>query len=991
MPPSSRVFLLTGPSGAGKTAKIVDLFLGAGGGAPGRDALLLLPDRAAAGSIRLRILDTSKNRGVLDGGITTFEHLAASLLGTRLDASAAPEEESLLLLALAPTFPEAVGKRAGSPRFRGSFLRWVADLREAGIDGAEIRALLAAIPGAEERLLLLADSFDRLGAAERERGLLFREELPLRAARALAEGRLPAPRAELLLVDGFHHFSPARLELLAELARRIPETWVTLPSPEGSEAWTAGMLERSHSAIVERLAPEPVHLAGGTALPDPVFLGGSDRREEIERIARLILAHSADEGRRFSDFLVLFREADPYREILAVVFRAFGVPYRGRFQIDAASTAPGRSLLDSARLGIEGLTRGSVDAFLKNRMFAVDPDLADRIVRSWKGTPDPPSGEALFREIEARDRGLATERIEPLLRFVRETEVARGAAAVRALRDSWLEWIEPSIDASAFPGEDLAAAGAALGRLTDLLDRFASRVDGEAALRDLPAREILALLADEVGRARVSFVEGEGGVRVDDFRHGQNLRAPVVFVAGLEAGLCPRGFDPGSFWNESDRERLGATGQFRIADRALHADEERYLFHRALTRAVDRLYLSAAAFRPDGKASPESPFRIEIRREKVAHAGADLGPVERFQTPAAIRTTGDLLPFLASRADPAERDRAGIALAAAVLAKTGTVSPAPPRSFREPVRLAGTRAFRAWLAGRNEFSVTELEDFQACPYRYFSKHVLSLGEPDEETEFAFPIVVEGEVLHRVLEETAAGELPIGDLVRRALEEARGSYPEHLGHRLAGEDLAASLASLVEEDLAFRMEHGWTPREFEFRFGAAAKRPLRLDEGVSIRGRIDRVDFSSEGDVLVVDYKRSSVAKVETARALEEGRNLALPLYLVAASRLLGGRPAGAFLLGLRKRGRGGFFDRSLAPRGIVPEETRGLAAAALDAEAFRETIESASARAKQAADEIRAGDFPVEPADAKVCDRLHCPYRDLCRVVLAAMDEEEGE
>ncbi|RPJ43919.1 MAG: hypothetical protein EHM19_07700, partial [Candidatus Latescibacterota bacterium] len=70
MPPSSRVFLLTGPSSAGKTAKIVDLFLGAGGGAPGRDALLLLPDRAAAGSIRLRILETSKNGGVLDGGIT---------------------------------------------------------------------------------------------------------------------------------------------------------------------------------------------------------------------------------------------------------------------------------------------------------------------------------------------------------------------------------------------------------------------------------------------------------------------------------------------------------------------------------------------------------------------------------------------------------------------------------------------------------------------------------------------------------------------------------------------------------------------------------------------------------------------------------------------------------------------------------------------------------------------------------------------------------
>lgn len=990
---SSRVVLLTGRTGSGKTRRIADLFRSRGGETPGRGALVLLPDRGAARELRLQLLHQSTIDGFFDSGITTFEDFAASLLGVGREETAAPEEESLLLLALAPEWPGPLAARASSPRFRGAFLRWASELRALGLGGEEIRALAGALPGPEGRLGLLAEAADRLRRAEEERGLLFREDLPRRAARAIENGSLRFSPPDVLLVDGFHHLTPVRLDLLAAIARRTPEVFLTLPAADPRDPWAGRMIERTHSALMETLAPIEEEIPGGDDPPPPVFLGGADRREEIERIAREILRLAREEEKKPGDALLLFRDVAPYRSVVEDVFDHYRIPFRGRFQTGAASTPPGRSLLDCVRLAREGATRASVDSWLKNRMFDVDPDLADRAVAGWRATPEPRDEEALLVEVAAFDRGFATERVEPLVRFAREMREARGGEAIRALREAWLEWIDPSLRESAFPVRDRPLVGASVVRLVDLLDRLERSFGREARFREAPAAEILERAREEIARARVSYAAGNGaGVRVDDFRHGQNLRAPVVFVAGLEASLCPRPYDPGAFWNEGDRERLNASGQHRVPDRAFHADEERFLFRRACERGTELLYLTAPGFQPGGKACAESLFRQEMRSEWAERAREDLGGTERFASERAIVAARDLFPFLASRADPAERDLKGIALAAALLARSGNEPPDPPRSFLEPVSMSAVRPFRAWLRRRAEWSVTELEDFQACPFRYLAKHVFRLREPEESAEYALPVVSEGEAIHRALEAAVPNDCDVKEILPRCFEEARGAFPERIGHRLAEEELRENLIALLDEDAAFRREHGWMPDAFEFRFGRAEKRPVEIAGGLRIRGRIDRLDRSLGGRVLVVDYKRSGRGgRAELERGLREERNLALPLYVLAAAERTGMRPAGAFLLSVREGRRVGFYDLSLAGEGIVPDPKKARASAALEEEEFAERLRRAAAVAREAAESVRKGSFPVEPADEKVCDSLGCPYGDLCRVVLAAREEEGGE
>lgn len=992
MPPIPE--LLTGRPGSGKTERIVDRFLAREGDLPGRGVLLLLPDRGAVSELRRRIAARAGERGFVDTGILTFEDVAARVLGVDRSDLASPEEESLLLLGLEARLPREIGSRVRSPRFRSAFLGWVAGLRESGIGPDEVRSLLASLPEPDRRLDLLADTLRIFIGAEEERGRLSLPRLPLLAARAIEGGDSSFPPPRLLLVDGFHHFSAARLELLAALAARAGETVLTLPDPDPDDPWTGGTLKRALSAVAERISVEEVPLPGGCDPRPPEFFGGADRREEMDRVARTIRRSIDEEGRSPRDFLVLFRDVAPYRRVVERAFLGAGVPFEGRFQAEAAATAPGRSLLDLLRVLREGVRRETVEGILKNRMFDTDPDLADRVVNGWKGTPAPPSAEALLEETARAAPGFATERIEPLLRFALEGLEASPPEGARRLREFWLEWIEPSLRAGTFPPEEAALTGASAARLADLLEGIAAAAENEPGLAGGRASDLFPLLEEEIRRTRVTYGSGRrGGVRIDDYRHGQNLRAPVLFLCGLEATLVPRPYQPGAFWTESDRERLGAGGQFRVPDRAAHADEERYLFRRAYSRGTERVFLTAPATDPAGGASSESPFRQEIRREFEDASSPDGGAVERFADPSSVVVPADLLPYLASRADPAEGDREGVRLAARLLLDLDYPVPPPPRDFTEPVLLERSPPFRAWVSGREEFTLSELEDFQACPYRYLARHLYGLREPPGSIEFGLDPLAEGMAAHKVLERVERGEGRAEELVEKVLGEARGAFEERVGHRLLLAELRENLIALLAKDREFRRTRKWRAEAFEYDFGEAEGAPVSLAPDVRIRGRIDRVDYGPKDFALVIDYKRSARKRKDMERGLADGRSLALPLYAVAVREVLGRRPAGAFLLAVKDARRGGFFDESLAPEGVVPDEKDEIdESLPLSGEEFAAALTRAVDEALAAVKKIRDGSFPVRPADDKVCDRLGCPFRDLCRVLLAAREgEEEAE
>jgi ATP-dependent helicase/DNAse subunit B len=293
------------------------------------------------------------------------------------------------------------------------------------------------------------------------------------------------------------------------------------------------------------------------------------------------------------------------------------------------------------------------------------------------------------------------------------------------------------------------------------------------------------------------------------------------------------------------------------------------------------------------------------------------------------------------------------------------------------------------------FGASTLEEFAACPYRWFVQHELKPKriDPDEEALTA------GSVAHEVLEtlyaeEPGGAQRPNPATLGTWLARARQLIRERGEKRLPSDrsDTAATLRRVEGLVLAFIADEAatpvaFTPRPdlFEAKFGRDGAKPaLPLAEGTSLHGAIDRIDIGPRGEALVQDYK--SGVKVDGGKGMLERGKLQLQLYLLAVRELWGLDLAGGLYRPL-----GGTSDRQ--PKGLLRKElTEDLEPLDprpgdhLDDEKFEEALTAARERAVEIADEIHAGDIGRRPIKDR-CPK-YCSFQPICRRERALPEEE---
>ncbi len=201
-----------------------------------------------------------------------------------------------------------------------------------------------------------------------------------------------------------------------------------------------------------------------------------------------------------------------------------------------------------------------------------------------------------------------------------------------------------------------------------------------------------------------------------------------------------------------------------------------------------------------------------------------------------------------------------------------------------------------------------------------------------------------------------------------------------------------MAACLERFAARELQHDAVyhtapdPAMVELRFGGDSERQalniIVSGETLAVHGRIDRLEKLSgaEGELaLVVDYKYSNGAFTEKKlKDMDQGRELQLMIYLLAAEEVLGFIPAGAELYPLKKEdgGRCGLYSEQHVSRlfqtGPPPD------AAILPAAEFRQRMEQSRRWLEKLAGEIRAGAIAVLPENSGYCS--NCDFYDLCRV-----------
>ena len=276
----------------------------------------------------------------------------------------------------------------------------------------------------------------------------------------------------------------------------------------------------------------------------------------------------------------------------------------------------------------------------------------------------------------------------------------------------------------------------------------------------------------------------------------------------------------------------------------------------------------------------------------------------------------------------------------------------------------GPLAARTW-------SVSALETYLGCPFKFFAQHVLKLQEEPDDEEVMDPRR-QGQFVHEVFEaffkrwQQDGHQAITPDTIDTARAVFREVVEECLGRlsdteaalertRLLGSPAAAGLGEAVFRMEAERpvavverlLEHRL---KGEFVFDAAGG-PRRL----SLSGKADRIDLLADGTFRLIDYKLGWPPN--KARALQ------LPIYGLCAEQRLDGHLGRRWTLG---------EAAYLAFKG--PKRVVGLFTSADDR---AKVLADAQERLVATVDAIERGQFPPTPDDVYRCET--CTYAAVCR------------
>lgn len=500
--------------------------------------------------------------------------------------------------------------------------------------------------------------------------------------------------------------------------------------------------------------------------------------------------------------------------------------------------------------------------------------------------------EGLDRFIElARRRGLqdALNVLERLAAAMRQFPTSGRLPLAEWLRR--LLAVLDSLGARAAWSDDTAGR-----QMLDLLQRLARELTGDATRHGFS--EWRAWLTLQLDTATFLEDEVESPLRLTHLAAARLREFEAVVILGADASHLPPSAAAGLF-NDGVRLELGLPGQAMRRAEALAA----------LRDVLGQTEQALIVWQDNNAVGPNPPSPwLEI-----------LDAFHRLAYGTSLRVR---LPLPV----PAPDD--GMALQ--------RTSPPAPTLGRAPERLSAS----AW------------QTLVACPYRYFARYGLGLGEEEEVAE-EMEKRDYGELVHAILARFHAAHPLLAEAGREALlaDLQRISQLE-FAQWLASFPLAEAWLLRWEKQLAGYLDWALAREAQGYRWTAAEQRfeqPLDFGDGrtVMLQGRLDRIDMGPNGPV-VLDYKTQSRQTLRK-KLKQPGEDVQLPFYA-----LLTGAAEAAFV---------GLDDEKLSALGLEGGLTE---AAAAEAERLVATLQALDAGAP----------MPAQGAP-ETCQ--WCEMRGLCR------------
>jgi len=721
--------------------------------------------------------------------------------------------------------------------------------------------------------------------------------------------------------------------------------------------WLPGLDEIEGSALLAGEARRRPHLTrpDRAAESDRLWFTYRDREEELVAVARRIAAtRSHDANDPAGEGAVVAKRPLPYLYLAPEAFGAAGIAWQASDAMPLAAEPSAAAVdvildlveSDFTRDALVSLLRtphlsfGSSSEVSAESIAALNLALSEhRYLGALERLETVPVAWAAARAGSAR--AVALPALKVALAAARELTplltTAPASVQVATLLAFLTSHLRPVSDDDPYASRERRARAA----IIDVLDRLGA---AHAAHHDPPwsIAELGNAVRRWIGEQTFAAERPETGVHLLDDQAARFGDFDEVTIVGLVEGEWPEPAHRNIFYPTNLLKSLGWPSE---RDRR-GADDARFLD--LLGSAKRRVTLSTFTL------DDERLVTRSMQLDEVARAGlsslADEPQVAAPVFPDEILTA---TPASLSGLEAESRDWAAL--------RMGRPSADAPEFHGQ----AGSITRRPW-------SVSALETYLACPFKFFAQHVLKLDEEPDDEEVMDPRR-QGLLVHTVFEAffkawQAAGHraitpgnlddaramfLVVVDEALGALSEAEAALERT---RLLGSPAAAGLGEAV-----FRMEAERPVPVVErlLEYEISGEIDIATPQGtraIALRGKVDRLDLLADGTFRLVDYKLGWPPN--RARALQ------LPIYGLAATRRLSGYRNREWVLGEA------LYLAFKGPKRVVPLFSS-------DADRAR-VLAGAQERLAAVVDGIGRGAFPPSPDDVFRCET--CSFSSVCRL-----------
>lgn len=745
------------------------------------------------------------------------------------------------------------------------------------------------------------------------------------------------------------------------------------------------------------------------------------RAKEVELIAKEIKLLLTGENVSPSDICVVFNLVSGYSGYVRDIFTSYGLPVNLTDRIGINTAPPVISLIklleipegdfyfkDIFRAGYSNyLSLGGFDVKNLEKISSKFGIVSGR--HNWFSSIDAALNGNRFDGDSGRDRyGFTPDNYRKAAGDLQKLAKCLGPFEKKMSYLSFVSNLEELVTGLNLPANILRFSGEKTEEHIKALSLFIETVKEVFTLlaaedsSEHPLQFYLDELRTIASSTRFNVKEKPGyGVLVTSVEEIRGIEFDYLFIGGMCDGDFPTRYQPEVF----------SSGTFQKQEN-VHMTEERYKFYNALglwrkklwlslPSAEDKTELEPSTFLKDfgnlfgtGEKTEKDFAGFLLNREEI---GISYGQASGNGQEELIKLLGEHISV--------ESEVLLSSIKINYLRREGSEAAA---GWNGNIGGAGNSEIKEKLAEfrSKEYSVTRLENYAKCPFKFFAEQVLKLDvteEPSEEPEA--PEI--GNLLHETLFKFYSGlrerNITLAGCSDEDFSKAANMLFEIAESILQKENIFSSPLAFWDREKIFGIEgkketsvlwrfllnerneeSGFVPSYFETGFGSvyggdsdeilSRDEPVEI-EGVKIRGKIDRIDLNdAAGSLAIVDYKTGN--KRPTKDELWNGLALQLPVYLKVAAMLVEEekgktyQPFSMQIYGLKFDAKG--FDK----RRVAPSDKRKD-----DTEENLQLIEYVSGKIKEYVENISSGKFNLSALpdrEDKIC--RYCDFKKVCRV-----------